>query len=1109
MGTENNNYPRFISSKPCGIDKFGGKSQERLTDAIVKHIISTDENYKALTDEDKKKSLPRIIGLEGSWGVGKSNVIKQIKEKLEKTYYLFEYDAWGHQEDLQRRSFLELLTSKLIDKKILTGNTQVQVKGGESKTVTWEDKLQYLLARKTKTETEKYPQISKSMVVSFSVAILTPIAIFCGIILKLNNFWLSLLIAVIPIMIALIIWGIAAVRNKKYRNCDYLLALYNDKVENDICYEIISVDEPTVTEFKKWMLDISKHIGEQKKKVKKKLIIVFDNMDRLPAEKVKALWSSIHTFFSEDGFENIWAIVPFDEQHLSCAFGESSDEEKKQLTKYFISKTFPIVYRVPFPVITDFKQLFNELFEEAFGNTEINRQEKINRIYRLENPNATVREIIEFINQMVALKNIWHDEINILYIAIFVLKRDELLKLDPKRNVAEKILSGGYLGKYIPSIVQDDEVLQKNISALVYGVPLKNAEQIPMSKYLDICFSFEYNDINKYANSTAFMPILSDKINNADDPVQIYRIIQSLSQLDNTKFSEVDKKAIDLLWNTIAQKQIKVRLVKQEIDECYKLLLLRIDDENRQTVVKYICGQIQLFEEFKGENYYSALKNLGDFFESNNIDIKVTDNLIDLEKTPEIFIDYVLSAKENYPLYKLTVKPDELDNYLSDLVYSPSSNTYSPNGYSVLEILEYVHTDDNYHFTKLLSRIKETIQNSQFNEKSFKPLFDAYKILSDKKPLETQLNQTQRTNIWNALRSKTDLPEYLEIVTIQLGHINQIQQRLSNNSIQNPLTQISQINLNAEQIKIVSENIDYYASYGVLLIENISKNIPALNSVLKYMTENKLGHKLSLNNVLPRFFDIKSKLGITESYLLGQLNRWEKRKETITKDNIQTLILNADFFKYSTKTENKFKLTDYLNKTIVEKLSEVSTDTLYQQRTNLNSYWWVVIKSLIDTDFLKPLPDNLSELGKKLVDDIAKNAPNSSNELFKKIINNLDEGKASETIVHIINQICNSVLNYAMNKNKFLFLHTLFEKQNVFVSRAEEVTQYILTPIADDDECINKIINKSELYTRIISSAGNKADNFKRKIEGKIQSSSDTKLISFAKKIGIKKEEKS
>jgi len=359
---KNIRYPRFISSKPCGIDKFEGKSQERLTNAIANHIVSIDGDNNA-------QKLSRIIGLEGGWGIGKSNVIKQLKQHndIRNNYHLFEYDAWGHQEDLQRRSFLEILTTELIKENILSGETEINIKGGGTKKVSWNEKLKYLLARKTETITEKYPRISNSMIASFLVAVLTPIFMYIGFLVKtsITEQWisicLSVIISLLPIIITFFVWLIARKKDNKYSNLDYLLAIYNDKIENDICYETISENEPTVTEFKNWMQSISEHIGTQNKK----LIIVYDNMDRLPAEKVKELWSSIHTFFSEDGFENVWAIIPFDEKHLTCAFGEN-----ETLTKYFISKTFPIVYRITPPVITDFKEMFNTLFEEAFGKTE-------------------------------------------------------------------------------------------------------------------------------------------------------------------------------------------------------------------------------------------------------------------------------------------------------------------------------------------------------------------------------------------------------------------------------------------------------------------------------------------------------------------------------------------------------------------------------------------------------------------------------------------------------------------------------------------------------------------------------------------------------------------
>lgn len=65
-------YPRFIQNKPCGIDKFDGGSQERLAKTIARHFCQNDSL-------DEECTLPRIIGIEGIWGSGKSNVVKMLE----------------------------------------------------------------------------------------------------------------------------------------------------------------------------------------------------------------------------------------------------------------------------------------------------------------------------------------------------------------------------------------------------------------------------------------------------------------------------------------------------------------------------------------------------------------------------------------------------------------------------------------------------------------------------------------------------------------------------------------------------------------------------------------------------------------------------------------------------------------------------------------------------------------------------------------------------------------------------------------------------------------------------------------------------------------------
>lgn len=156
----NKQYPRFIIDKPTGDDVFEGQSQMHLANNISDYMRSNDS-----IGIDNKAKMPRIIGVEGSWGSGKSNVVTKISNILKKDgYYTFTYDAWGHQEDLQRRSILETLTDALIKEKVLVGKVKIQMRNGEEHSAEWKDQLSLLLSNKTTTITKSQPKLSGSAI---------------------------------------------------------------------------------------------------------------------------------------------------------------------------------------------------------------------------------------------------------------------------------------------------------------------------------------------------------------------------------------------------------------------------------------------------------------------------------------------------------------------------------------------------------------------------------------------------------------------------------------------------------------------------------------------------------------------------------------------------------------------------------------------------------------------------------------------------------------------------------------------------------------------------------------------------------------------------------
>lgn len=1094
----NNIYPQFISNLPCGEDYTEGKSQERLAVAIAEHIISTDSK-----DENQ---LSRIIGLKGEWGTGKSNVIKILdkpNEKLQEEhavlkqikdgYHIFEYDAWGHQEDLQRRSFLETLTSKLMEEGFLSESEKVKSWETEKK-ITWKEKMEELLAHKRVTNNKSIPVFNGGALWAALSLSLTPISAFIAERLEsqkvIETIPLLVLIAFCPILLGVIVWLFACIFNKEARHWGYLLKISKDATTSTKNFETINEEEPTVAKFIRWMKDLSDNISEYKKN---KLIIVYDNMDRLPADKVKELWSSIHTFFAEKGFKNIWVIIPFDEKHLSCAFGEN--EKKEQLTKHFISKTFPVIYRVTPPVITDYQKLFDNLYSQAFGETEEKSKETIYRILRLEKPNATIREMIEFINSLVALKQIWKEEIDLLYCAIFKLKENEIVNNPIEEHVfgdqhgethietqnitiEEEILSGYYLGDNLKYIIPNNETLQTNIAALVYGVPKKLAEQIPMIKYIDSCFENSPNDINKYSQSSKFVDILQKNIQDADE-AKTDSIIESLSNLDTKSFTGTDNTKIINIWDELNNRKEKQKLSKQEFDKSYQNLLSHVNDKEK--LISKLCNRLQFFEkeekgEFNGGDYYIALRSIQDFISNNNIGFDITQYLAEIEKEPKIFVDYVQAAKEDYKTFKLSTDNKKLNNHFKE------------NKLEDLAIIKYIKDNIKYNFEELKQYIETFIPSDKLDATNFKPILDAYKLISDMKPLHAQLTLNQRNQIWNHFAGQVDTNEYLEIAAIQL---------VQNVNIGKDFTD--------KQIEYIAKQIDYYGNYGDLLVNSNNQN---LNKVLKYMTENKLGCVLSLDKVLPKFFEIKNKIGVTEEALLIQLNRWRKYKDGITKDNILKII-PADLYPFTKETAND--LTKHINGTAIEALFLVDENTLFNQlnqSNQSNNYWYKVIDNLIDTEFCKPLPENIFNIGILYLKEVASNGTiPKENSVRAKIIERLDKRKTGATIEEIRNMFCNS--QSKITTQKFQYLENWLRQQGQLKSRASEVVHHIIDPIINNNVCLKLLSDNAGFYKDLFDEVGNKATPTKQKIEKVINNgNADEKILKFGKLIGITKENK-
>lgn len=1032
-------FPRFIQDKPQGIDKFDGASQEALSKAIAKHIKDND----SLTKDD---CLPRIIGIEGVWGAGKSNVVKLIEKHLQKDdsdYFFFEYDAWGNQEDLQRRSLLEQLTDKLVNEEILIGYTKITTKGGGTKSVTWPKKLKLLLARKTETTTLSYPRLSNGVIAGTITTIFTSIASLTGALLADRCGWgWSIIIAILPIIITLIVWAIAAWKNPNYRNFSYILAVYNDKEKKETEYEVISEEEPSVVEFKKWMQDVSDNLNPKKCR---KLVIIFDNMDRLPAEKVKQLWSSIHTFFAETGFENIWVIIPYDITHLSCAFGDN-ETKAHELAQYFINKTFPVTFTVPKPVITDYKGIFRKLFEEAFGNTKNQDENIINRLYRLQHNEANIRDIIIFINRLVSLYKVRHNDVSIVSMAVYQLYKDIIHK---DNNEIKQILSGEYLG-LASNIIPNDEKLKAEVSALAYGVDIANAKQIPLTGYINNCIDkLEGYSINEYAETDENFDAILTEVYANTDTAKLTAMIEVLNGLvkNNSMINEI--------WENLASLQKKQSISTLDFPNVYKILLSHVSDKTKEQIVNKLCNSWRVLKEFSGSKYVHCINQL------KAIDgIAKYIKLLPKEVSPEVFIDAVKEAKETYQDYNLQIQPNLLDKYLSEIQL---------NEFNDFDVVNILNKSSFCDFGLLKETIKSAIINELIEVNNAGQIFNTYRCLfSNDKPLEklpsSSFINTLRTNLENTNKT-TQNDGYIDALSIYIAQNGNI--TLKDDSI----------------ISAIAENIVYYINNSELIYNNLSWNNNTLNNVISYMIKNHIGDNLDIIKLMPRYADLKSRYKVSDEELIGFFNSWNFEDEIHDKianlSQLTSFIPDANFYKTTASIANN--LTKLINQIAIKilLLSKTESNLIDTIGNYSGDYCHRIINALIENNCMKPIPDIINNFGGLVCERIASgNVP--INDYTTKIVKNIDGSKLTHKFSLIRDSYCNS--NIVMDVNRFKILELNLRQYGRLKERAGDVIDKIIKPVIQNDDAKDIIFQNAAFYKKLVTLADN-IDDFKTKLK--------------------------
>lgn len=439
--------------------KLGREKMEYLEKhAELKECVKLDDGQEGIVDQLKElidDPSMNVVGLEGEWGSGKSTILKALQKVDCEKYSCYEYDLWAHQEDNLRYSFLRGLLDRF----------EIGKKSNEFK-----EKVDSLISSKKESEG---PTINYKMVgVIFAMLFLSifsniaevlwkerefvyviatfffPIAIISLLYLynnkynaekkKRNNFLLNTVIIIFAVTTiadiaygfelqdvnwiiycvqaaSLIFVGIFAI--KLLRNVStYIknpfvndaLSLYNDKlVETSYSTDI----QPRMEDVQSFMGEFFSEINRE---MNKKIVIIFDNLDRLPINKIREFWTFLQTFFVSNSLGAVTTVVAFERKSVENAW-------ENGVGAAYIEKSLDFTIYVPLCSRMDLKIFFMDQWRKVFDSDENDEKKKkaicktgenvFDLYYLLKKDDISFlsrRSVIDAINEIKRERNVIH-----------------------------------------------------------------------------------------------------------------------------------------------------------------------------------------------------------------------------------------------------------------------------------------------------------------------------------------------------------------------------------------------------------------------------------------------------------------------------------------------------------------------------------------------------------------------------------------------------------------------------------------------------------------------------------------------------------------------------